>query len=91
MIAHHHIHTRLCRHAEGEPREHVERAIGRGMSALGFAAHLPFLAGWGPRHDLTDAHRPQEVGWAFDEAAVTAREAGYAAGLRLAAAGPEPL
>jgi len=39
----------------------------------------------------SDAHRPAEVGWAFDEAAVTAREAGYAATLRLAGGRPEPL
>ena len=54
MIADYHIHTHLCRHAEGEPREYVERAIALGMSELGFADHLPFLAGWGPRHDLPD-------------------------------------
>ena len=39
----------------------------------------------------SDAHRPEEVGWAFDQAAVTAREAGYAATLRLAGGLPEPL
>jgi histidinol-phosphatase (PHP family) len=54
MTTDYHIHTRLCRHAEGEPREYVERAISLGMSEMGFADHLPFLAGWGPRHDLPD-------------------------------------
>ena len=54
MIADYHIHTRLCRHAEGEPREYVERAVALGMDELGFADHLPFLGGWEPRHDLTD-------------------------------------
>ena len=54
MIADYHIHTGLCPHAEGEPREYVERAIGLGMSEMGFADHLPFLGGWEPRHD---AHR----------------------------------
>ena len=54
MIADYHIHTRLCRHAEGEPREYVERAIALGMTEMGFADHLPFLGGWQPRHDLTD-------------------------------------
>jgi histidinol-phosphatase (PHP family) len=152
MIADHHIHTRLCRHAEGEPREYVERAIGLGMSTLGFADHLPFPAGWAPRHELpddwsmspaeldgcvslvqglareyagdlrillgieadyleetldetaevlasypfdyvigSDAHRPQEVGRAFDQAIETAREAGYAAAVSLAGGDPEPL
>jgi histidinol-phosphatase (PHP family) len=54
MIADYHIHTGLCPHAEGEPREYVERAIGLGLSEMGFADHLPFLAGWRPAHDLTD-------------------------------------
>jgi histidinol-phosphatase (PHP family) len=54
MIADYHIHTRLCRHAVGEPREYVERAIELGMPEMGFADHLPFLGGWEPRHDLTD-------------------------------------
>ena len=63
MIADHHIHTRLCRHAEGEPREYVERAVALGMTEMGFADHLPFLGGWEPRHDLTDdwAMRPDEL------------------------------
>src|SRR5665648_251583 len=52
MIADYHIHTRLCRHAEGEPREYVERAIGLGMSEMGFADHLPFLGGWQPGHGI---------------------------------------
>jgi histidinol-phosphatase (PHP family) len=54
MIADYHIHTRMCRHAEGEPREYVERAAELGMTEMGFADHLPFLGGWEPRHDLTD-------------------------------------
>lgn len=54
MIADYHIHTRLCRHAEGDPREYVERAIELGMTEMGFADHLPFLGGWQPRHDLKD-------------------------------------
>ncbi len=59
MIADYHIHTSLCRHAEGEPREYVERALSLGMTEMGFADHLPFLGGWEPRHDLTDD-------WAMD-------------------------
>jgi histidinol-phosphatase (PHP family) len=54
MIADYHIHTRMCRHAEGEPREYVERAVSLGMREMGFADHLPFLGGWEPHHDLTD-------------------------------------
>jgi histidinol-phosphatase (PHP family) len=54
MISDYHIHTYLCRHASGEPRAYVERAIGLGMDELGFADHLPFLAGWTPRHVAAD-------------------------------------
>ncbi|MEI6448512.1 MAG: hypothetical protein WCP98_01010 [Actinomycetes bacterium] len=90
MIADHHIHTGLRPHAEGEPRQYVERAIGRGTSAPGFADPPPLPAGWAPCHG-SGAHHTREVGGAFEEAAVTAREAGYAAGPRLAGGGPEPL
>jgi histidinol-phosphatase (PHP family) len=54
MISDYHIHTGMCRHAEGEPREYIERALELGMTAMGFTDHLPFLGGWEPRHDLTD-------------------------------------
>ncbi len=54
MIADYHIHTGFCPHAEGEPREYVERAIELGMPEMGFADHLPFLGGWEPLFDLTD-------------------------------------
>ncbi len=63
MFADYHIHTRLCPHAEGEPREYVERAIRLGMTEMGFADHLPFLGGWAPLYDLTDdwAMAPEEL------------------------------
>ncbi len=52
MIADYHIHTKLCRHAEGEPREYVERALALGMTEMGFADHLPFLDGWQPGYGI---------------------------------------
>jgi len=54
MAADYHIHTSMCRHAEGGVREYVERAAELGMREMGFADHLPFLGGWEPLHDLTD-------------------------------------
>jgi len=48
MIADYHIHTRLCGHAEGDPREYVERAIALGMTEMGFSDHLPLLVGGEP-------------------------------------------
>ncbi len=41
MVADYHIHTALCGHAVGEPRQYVERAIALGMTEIGFADHLP--------------------------------------------------
>ena len=54
MVADHHVHTGFCPHAAGDPRVIVERALGLGMTELGFAEHLPFPPGWRPRHDVTD-------------------------------------
>ena len=54
MIADHHMHSDFCPHAEGAPRAYVERALALGMCEMGFAEHLPFPAGWRPRHDVTD-------------------------------------
>ncbi len=84
MIADYHIHTRLCRHAEGEPREYVERAAELGMTEMGFADHLPFLGGWEPRHDLTDdwAMREDELDEYCTVVQDLARE--YAPHLRIA-------
>ena len=36
-----HVHTYLCRHAEGTPRDYVRAAAERGVVALAFTDHLP--------------------------------------------------
>jgi histidinol-phosphatase (PHP family) len=36
-----HVHTPLCRHAEGWPLEYAQRAVALGLSELGFADHNP--------------------------------------------------
>ncbi len=83
MIADYHIHTFMCRHAEGEPREYVERALAVGMTEMGFADHLPFLGGWEPSHDLKDdwSMRPHELDDYVSMVAGLARE--YASDLRI--------
>jgi len=83
MTADYHIHTGMCPHAEGDAREYVERAIGLGMSEMGFAEHLPFLGGWMPRHDLTDdwAMGLDEIGDYVSRVQTLARE--YAGDLRI--------
>ena len=38
-----HTHTTRCKHANGEDREYVERAIAAGFQVLGFSDHAPYL------------------------------------------------
>jgi histidinol-phosphatase (PHP family) len=42
------VHTHLCGHAEGTPRDAVERAIELGLGEIGFADHLPMVRYWEP-------------------------------------------
>lgn len=48
MVADLHVHTSRCGHARGTPEEYVRRAADLGLSAIGFADHLP----------LTDREEP---------------------------------
>lgn len=41
MLWDYHMHTHLCKHATGEPREYVQTAIDRGLIEIGFADHNP--------------------------------------------------
>lgn len=41
MPADYHTHTPLCRHAEGEPEQFVERALALGLSEYGISDHAP--------------------------------------------------
>ena len=38
-----HIHTKYCKHAEGEMDEYVSRALSLGLAEIGFAAHMPVM------------------------------------------------
>jgi histidinol-phosphatase (PHP family) len=39
-----HIHSRLCRHGEGEIYQFVESAIKKGLTEIGFSEHIPIPA-----------------------------------------------
>jgi len=43
MIANYHTHTPRCKHAEGEERQYVERAVEAGFVELGFSDHTPYF------------------------------------------------
>jgi histidinol phosphate phosphatase HisJ family len=42
MLNNYHTHTKRCRHAAGEDRDYVERALAEGFSTLGFSDHTPW-------------------------------------------------
>ncbi|MGD9898093.1 MAG: histidinol-phosphatase HisJ [Calditrichaceae bacterium] len=41
MKCDYHIHTKLCKHAEGEMEAYVERAIEKGLKEIAFTDHIP--------------------------------------------------
>ena len=49
LPADYHMHTPLCRHAEGEPTELAAQAVKLGMTEIGFSDHSPM-----PRDDFDD-------------------------------------
>jgi len=52
-----HIHTSLCKHAEGDMDEYVEAAIEKGITEICFTDHIPFDDGFDSDHRMT----PQEL------------------------------
>ncbi len=52
MLIDYHVHTYLCKHATGTPKEYVESAIRSGLSEIGFSDHCPWPAGFDPRYRM---------------------------------------
>jgi len=40
-----HVHTKLCKHANGEIREYIEKGMDAGLDEIGFSDHIPFPNG----------------------------------------------
>ncbi|HCE46138.1 MAG TPA: histidinol phosphate phosphatase [Lentisphaeria bacterium] len=53
MLIDYHIHTYLCKHADGAPEEYVETAIMRGISEIGFSDHCPLPVGFDSKYRMT--------------------------------------
>lgn len=59
MIFDYHLHTPLCGHAVGQPREYVMKAIERGLIEVGFSDHNPtafYFDDWRMRLDQLDEY-----------------------------------
>ena len=41
-----HMHTHLCAHAEGEPKDYAKRAVALGLGELGISEHAPMPSGY---------------------------------------------
>lgn len=57
-IVDYHMHTPLCRHAEGQPEEYVERALSIGLQEIGFSDHAPLVANHIPDVCMLDEELP---------------------------------
>jgi len=55
MMADYHLHTPLCRHAEGSPTEYAKAAVALGLEEIGFSDHNPMPANFDDwRMDIGD-------------------------------------
>lgn len=74
-----HTHTRLCKHASGEPQDYLAEAAKAGCSALGFSDHCPYpseeAAMFWPETRMGESDIPVYIDW-VGKAAAAAREAG---------------
>lgn len=43
ILADYHIHTPLCGHAVGQPKEYAQQAVAVGLKEIGFSDHAPFV------------------------------------------------
>lgn len=53
-----HMHTPLCGHAVGEPKEYVEQALKVGLSEIGFSDHAPLVSREDARYTMTRSQLP---------------------------------
>lgn len=53
MIVDYHTHTLLCKHADGEAADYVQRAIELGFDEIGCSEHIPMPGGFDERHRMS--------------------------------------
>jgi len=59
MLVDYHMHTRLCRHAVGEPGEYLRAAMAAGLDEIGLADHSPWPAGYDAQFRMTPEQFPE--------------------------------
>jgi histidinol-phosphatase (PHP family) len=58
-----HNHTKLCKHAEGEVYQYVEKAISLGITEIAFTDHIPLPNNFDIGHRMTDKEMDVYIGW----------------------------
>jgi histidinol-phosphatase (PHP family) len=58
-IADYHMHTPLCGHAKGAPKEYAQHAVKVGLQEIGFSDHAPFVHKVDPRVTMSMAQLPE--------------------------------
>jgi histidinol-phosphatase (PHP family) len=53
-----HTHTRLCKHASGEPEDYAAAAVRAGLAELGVSDHCPWPSGYDTRWRMSPAEFP---------------------------------
>ncbi len=61
MLVDYHIHTKLCKHANGEPEDYVLEAIKKGFQEIGFADHIPMPPDYDPENRMTISQFPEYI------------------------------
>ena len=61
MLIDYHIHTRLCKHANGVPGDYVKQAIKKGFLEIGFADHNPMPKDYDPENRMTILELPNYI------------------------------
>ena len=58
-ISDYHMHTPLCGHAVGEPKEYAQQAINLGLQEIGFSDHAPLLCYEDPKITMNFQQLPE--------------------------------
>lgn len=52
ILVDYHLHTKLCKHAQGEPGDYLAMAKQKGLDEIGFADHMPVPTGYDAAHRM---------------------------------------
>ena len=58
-----HMHTKLCKHAEGDLFEYVEKAILKGVSEIAFTDHIPLPDNFDLAHRMRLSEMEKYARW----------------------------